>query len=358
MSPEPRALVSIVIPFYSHPEYLTQALESALGQTYPAIEVLLVDDGSPHDLDPILQPYQRDARLRVIHQENAGVAAARNTGIAASRGVYLQFLDSDDWLAPEKIERHLAALEAAPAVGLVFCPFHFVEGDTISEPVNPPTVHDTAWEAGGGRYFNTLWAANRMVVAGPLVRRAWIERAGGFETANLTEDYELWLRLAAMGCLFQNLPDALVYYRVNKQGRSQDGRARTRKVATRARILTLYPEQVAEATERAMETWTDSFDRLRAEHNGVLLSQASSHATEERQREDIARLNEQLAQVTQERDTLRERSGAQQEALDQLTAEYHSLQARSQERSVSKYARRAARKAARALGIQISDGAS
>jgi GT2 family glycosyltransferase len=246
-------LVSIVIPFYSHPEYLPQALESALGQTYQHLEVIIVDDGSPHNLTPFIQPYLSDSRLRVIRQENRGVAAARNTGVQAAHGAYLQFLDSDDWLASEKIACQVRALEAEPDVGLVFGRFHYVEGNVISEPVD---LHrDPLWQPTDGCYFNTLWAANRMVVAGPLVRREWIERAGGFDTTNLTEDYELWLRLAALGCKVRSLPDAHVYYRINPRGRSQDGHARARKVATRARILTLFPELTAEATERAMETW-------------------------------------------------------------------------------------------------------
>lgn len=169
-------LVTVVIPFYSHPEYLPQALESALGQTYPHLEILVVDDGSPHDPASIMAPYLGDTRVRMIRQVNQGVAAARNTGIQASQGAYLQFLDTDDYLAPEKIATHVRALEAEPELGLVFCPFRYVEGNTISEPVNP--LHDPHWQAEDNSLFYTLWAANRMVLAGPLARREWIERAG------------------------------------------------------------------------------------------------------------------------------------------------------------------------------------
>ena len=197
MSAEPGDLVSVIVPFYSHPEYLSQAIESVLGQTYERLELLIVDDGSPHDLTTVIEPYSSDSRIRAVRQENKGVAAARNTGIQLSRGAYLQFLDSDDWLASEKIACHVRALEAEPDVGLVFCPFHFAEGSNISEPMNP--LWDPNWQAQDGYHFNTLWAANRTVLAGPLVRRNWIERANGFDTSNLTEDYELWLRLAALG---------------------------------------------------------------------------------------------------------------------------------------------------------------
>lgn len=301
-------LVSIVIPFYSHPEHLPQALESALGQTYRNVEILVVDDDSPHDLNAYIQPYLADSRIRVIRQENRGVAAARNMGIEASQGTYLQFLDTDDWLAPEKIALHVRALEAEPDLGLVFCPCHYVENGVISEPVD---LHrDPLWQPTDDRYFNSLWAANRMVVGAPLMRREWVKRAGGFNTANLTEDYELWLRLAALGCKMRNLPDAHVYYRISSEGRSRDGRARARKVATRAHILKLFPELSAEATEQAMETWNtwwatlwrrqqDTIDYQNdtiAHHNETIDHQ---NHTIDHQNHTIARQAEELTQALQ-----------------------------------------------------------
>jgi glycosyltransferase involved in cell wall biosynthesis len=181
-------LVSIIMPFYSHPEFVQQAIESALNQTHSHLEVLVVDDGSPHDLTSLTQPYLSDARFRVLRQENSGVAAARNTGIAAARGRYIQFLDSDDWLAPEKIARHVRALEERSDFGLVFCPTYFVEDGVVSRSVD--MLENPRWRAEGD-HFKSLWAANRMVVHAPLVRRTWLEQVGGFNTSDLTEDYEL-----------------------------------------------------------------------------------------------------------------------------------------------------------------------
>lgn len=340
MSTTSDSLVTIIVPFYSHPEHLPQAIESALGQTYTHLEVIIVDDGSPHDLDAVIQPYVGDARLRVIRQENGGVAKARNTAIQAAQGDFIQFLDSDDWLAPEKIARHVAALEAEPELGLVFCPFHFVEDGVISDPINP--LHDPLWQAEDDQYFNTLWAANRMVVTGPLVRREWLVQTNGFDTSNLTEDYELWLRLAALGCKMRNLPDALVYYRINEQGRSKDGRARARKVATRARILTLFPELVAEATERAMETWQVSFDRLWSDRRGTIDWQAAElakakehweglHDWSLKQQETIDQQAAELVKAKEHWDGLHEWSLKQQETIDRQAADLAEAQRKWEE---------------------------
>ncbi len=99
------ALVSIIVPVYGTEDYLPACIESLCQQTYPHIEVILVDDQSPDSCPAICDGYAvRDARVRVIHQRNKGVSGARNTGISAAAGEYLLFVDSDDELYPEAVE--------------------------------------------------------------------------------------------------------------------------------------------------------------------------------------------------------------------------------------------------------------
>lgn len=94
--------MSVVIPVFNTAEYLADCVDSVLGQTYPHLDVVLVDDGSTDASGGLCDAYQeRDARVRVLHQPNAGLSAARNTGVAASTGTYVMFLDSDDWLDSE-----------------------------------------------------------------------------------------------------------------------------------------------------------------------------------------------------------------------------------------------------------------
>lgn len=99
-------LISVIIPVYQVEEYLPECLDSVLGQTYHNLDIILIDDGSPDGCGQICDDYAaRDARIRVIHKQNEGVARARNDGIEAARGAYISFLDSDDWIAEDAYER-------------------------------------------------------------------------------------------------------------------------------------------------------------------------------------------------------------------------------------------------------------
>lgn len=109
------ALVSIIIPAYNTATYIHRAIESSLRQTHKNVEVLVIDDGSSDDTIKVAQAYaSRDERIRVFHQDNAGVSAARNHGIREAHGEYLYFLDSDDWLEDDAVETLLEAQAKYP----------------------------------------------------------------------------------------------------------------------------------------------------------------------------------------------------------------------------------------------------
>lgn len=102
--------VSVVVPVYNVEAYLEKCVRSILSQTYPDLEVILVDDGSTDPSGALCEDLARtDPRVRVIHQENQGLGGARNTGIEAARGEWLLFVDSDDWLEPDLLARELEA---------------------------------------------------------------------------------------------------------------------------------------------------------------------------------------------------------------------------------------------------------
>ena len=99
-------LITIIVPVYKVEDYLERCIESIINQTYNNLEIILVDDGSPDNCGKICDEYQiRDKRIKVIHKENGGVSAARNDGIAASTGQYIAFIDSDDYIKKEYIEK-------------------------------------------------------------------------------------------------------------------------------------------------------------------------------------------------------------------------------------------------------------
>ncbi len=107
---EQKELISVIVPIYNVEKYLRQCVDSILGQTYPNLEIILVDDGSPDGCGGICDAYAaKDVRIRVIHKENGGLSHARNAGIDMARGDYLAFVDSDDYLEPDAYETMLDA---------------------------------------------------------------------------------------------------------------------------------------------------------------------------------------------------------------------------------------------------------
>ena len=102
-------LVSVIVPVYNVEEYLGRCVDSILAQTYPNLEIILVDDGAKDFSGRICDEYaQKDPRVRVIHKENGGLSSARNAGIDAARGGWLEFVDSDDWIEPDAVESLLS----------------------------------------------------------------------------------------------------------------------------------------------------------------------------------------------------------------------------------------------------------
>ncbi len=222
---------SVVIPTFNHARYLPPALDSALAQTLPAVEFVVVDDGSTDDTPEVLARYA--GRIRVVRQPNRGLPAARNAGVAASRGEYVAFLDADDVLAPAKLAEQAAVLEAEPGVGWTYCDVRIEEDAT--------GVTTTASERFGyrarrldGWLFPELIRGNFIPAIAPLVRRPALAAAGPFdERLDALEDWDLWLRLALVAEA-RYTPRVLATYRVRKEGMSRD---RARMDRNRFRVL-------------------------------------------------------------------------------------------------------------------------
>lgn len=111
-----RDIISIIIPVYNVQQYLDRCVKSVAEQSYPHLEIILVDDGSPDDCGRMCDEWaRRDGRIRVIHKENGGLSDARNAGIDAAKGAYLMFIDSDDYISPDMVQRLYDALTDANA---------------------------------------------------------------------------------------------------------------------------------------------------------------------------------------------------------------------------------------------------
>jgi len=185
--------VSVVIPTCNRAHDVCDAIDSALGQTFRDLEVLVVDDGSTDDTPEVIRRrFGSEPRLELLRQANAGAGAARNRGIRRARGEYVAFLDSDDLWLPEKLELQIAHLDAHPAAGLVFCDLFFEEpGRRVRRFEATRFAGDTSLRGLVERGFPLCTPA---VVA----RRQALLEVGLFdETLRCAQDWDLWIRLLA-----------------------------------------------------------------------------------------------------------------------------------------------------------------
>ncbi|GGN16681.1 glycosyltransferase family 2 protein [Halarchaeum nitratireducens] len=199
--------VSVVIPAYRRADVLPRAIDGALAQTVTALEVIVVDDGSPDDTESVVRAYD-DPRVRyVAHETNRGVSAARNTGVDAARGDYVAFLDSDDEWLPRKLDRQLAVLDAKGADWIgVYCDYATVGGGLGARLA--ALVSERVFRAGapreGGRELAESLLTMR-VFMGPgstlLVARDALDGLAFDEGLSIYEDWDLVLRLLARGKL-------------------------------------------------------------------------------------------------------------------------------------------------------------
>ena len=129
--------ISVIVPVYKVEPYLRKCLDSIVGQTYENLEILLVDDGSPDNCGAICDEYAaKDPRITVIHQENAGLSAARNAALDIARGDYIGFVDSDDWIEPDMYE-YLMTNALQDRADIAICG-HWVEYPDRSVPMGWP----------------------------------------------------------------------------------------------------------------------------------------------------------------------------------------------------------------------------
>lgn len=187
--------ISVLIPAYNAADTLAAALESALTQTFPAHEILVIDDGSTDNTAEVARGFGE--RVRLLQQTNGGPGAARNRGAQAAVGDWFALLDADDTWLPNRLERQIL-LTRSERIGVIHALEH--PGQEL-----PPA--DLS--------FDLLWQKNRIGSITALIRREAFVQVGGFDEDRAiigVEDYNLWLRLAAAGWQFALVPEQLARY--------------------------------------------------------------------------------------------------------------------------------------------------
>lgn len=207
-----RPLVSVVLPTYGRPELVREAVASVDEQTYPNVELLVVDDCSPTPIEPVLKALSLKASLdiRVLrHEENRGGNAARNTGIRAATGEYVSFLDDDDRWEPDKLERQVRAFRASsPEVGAICVGQRFIDEHGKTTQLRMPTTRGHVNEdvlCGA-----TLGPFSTLMVTADLVERAGLPD----ERFPAWQDREWHLRLSQEGA-YERISEPLTVRRIS-----------------------------------------------------------------------------------------------------------------------------------------------
>jgi len=196
--------VSVIIPCFNQGQYIDDAVNSILKQTYQDFEIIIVNDGSTEDLTINKLKIYDQPKTRVIHTPNLGLSAARNNGIKIGRGEYILVLDADDSFEPTFLDKAVSHLDKHPEIGVVTCGIHsFGEEEWTSFPT-------------GGDVTAFFFKSNSCGNA--LFRKKCWEDAGGYDEHMKEgyEDWNFWLAVTKKGWKVYSIPELLFNYRTSK----------------------------------------------------------------------------------------------------------------------------------------------
>jgi glycosyltransferase involved in cell wall biosynthesis len=260
MTPSHHPVVSIVIPCYNQGRFLRDAVDSALQQTYPSVEVIVVDDGSTDNTASVIPA---NAPVHHLEQRNQGAAVARNAGFQESRGDYIIFLDADDRLLPHAAATGIEWLAAQPDWAFVTGHVRLIDEEGSPTGI-PPQEH-----ADGNQYIELLRSNYIWTPGVVMYRRAAFDGARPFETAaGGSADYELNIRIArrfAIGCHHQ----VVLEYRQHDTSMSADAGHMLKSAVSvrRAQRKHIRRDQAAE------HAWKEGIAIVQADFGGRLIDE-------------------------------------------------------------------------------------
>lgn len=246
------------MPAYNARPFIEESIQSVLNQDYPNIELIVVDDGST---DGTLKAAEKfDGRVRVVRQNNAGPAAARNRGIAGAKGSFIAFLDADDVWLPGKVLMQVKYLQSHPDVGVVFGSFSrwYSQADGSFSAPPPPVNLDTPLKllsAHSGWLYKDILLDSVICIITAMVRRSVIDTVGSFDESLPTgEDYDFWLRVSRK-FRGDELNRTFAYYRIHGTSTTKVPRKENNEYEVLLKTLAAYgpagPDNVA-ASETAL----------------------------------------------------------------------------------------------------------
>jgi teichuronic acid biosynthesis glycosyltransferase TuaG len=208
----------VIVPVFNAERFLEEALAGVAAQSFRDFEIVVVDDGSTDETPHVVERWRRRFReeMRVFRQDNAGLAAARNTGVREARGRFVAFLDGDDVWLPTYLER-MVGLAAGGEGSVFYCGARFIDETGADLPQTTDRVVPPA------QMYEALLRANFLVPSAVVARCDALGSAEPFDVSfRRLQDWELWLRLARDGARFVGISDQLVRYRAHAASLSSD----------------------------------------------------------------------------------------------------------------------------------------
>jgi glycosyltransferase involved in cell wall biosynthesis len=233
------------MPAYNAAATIGAAIESVLRQSRGDFELIVVDDASTDDTSARVQAYLADQRVKLIRQAKGGVAVARNAAIEASRGELISLLDSDDLWLPNYLETMHATLAADPAAGVAYTDAWVLHDGThmVERRSGMSHTHPRSAPNGPDAFLRALLEYGNFIFVSATIRREVLAAVGAFrQEVAPSEDYELWLRIAAHGYRFVRSPLKLAVHRRRRGQASED------------------PETMRRASNEVFRLVTDEYD--------------------------------------------------------------------------------------------------
>ncbi|WP_461537923.1 glycosyltransferase family 2 protein [Spongorhabdus nitratireducens] len=228
-------LVSVIVTCYNHDQYIEDAIQSVLGQTYENIELIVVNDGSTDKSEEILNRLSAQHNFKVIHQYNKGLSEATNTGLKEANGKFIALLDSDDIFLPDKISKQVR--------------FMCRNQDIAICGGNMLIINDKKELASPRRFskfrtldFDDVFMDKKDIIpaSSAMIRKDVTDKIGGFDPSlKLIQDRYFWLKATAAGYKIAGMNDLLIYYRKHDKNIHRNHRAMTENLL---HIIEMYPE--------------------------------------------------------------------------------------------------------------------
>lgn len=255
-------LVSIIIPCYNDAVYISKAVQSAISQTYPKKEIIVIDDGSNLETKKILKEIEPKINL-LITQENLGVCLARNNAIACAKGEFILTLDSDDFFEPKFLEEGVQILENNEEIGMVTCFANIIENNNVVG----------IWKPTGSNAYEAIYKNN--AIASLLFRKQCWKDVGGYDLKmkNGAEDWEFNISVTKAGWKIFVIEKILFNYR-RKQEFSRNVRAKHHEMELRRYVFNKHKDLLLSDYGKMIDFFLGEIDIQKKNKQRILMSKS------------------------------------------------------------------------------------